>query len=77
MDKNKLAEAVLKLAEVHDRRLGEIGTALGRLADQMTHSSPFDGKPLSGVDHIADEISGAIVTLAEAVDKLPLPPVVD
>lgn len=72
MDNTELAQAINKLAEVHDRRLGEIGTALGRLADQITPCRPFSEtpQPESGVDLLASAISGANQEVAEALERL-------
>ena len=70
MDNTELANAINKLAEVHDRRLGEIGIALSRLADQFTPMRPFSPEPQaeSGVDVIASAISGANHEAAEAIE---------
>lgn len=73
MDTEKLAEAVLKLAEIHDRRLGEIGVALGRLADQFTHSEEFTEHP-TGIDHLASEISNLAGSLNDLQVTVLQPP---
>ncbi len=42
METPALAEAILKLAEVQDRRLGEIGSALGKIAHELTFRESRD-----------------------------------
>lgn len=69
MDEKLLADAVLKLAEVHDRRLGEIGAAIGRLADQFTHSEEIKS-PGSAIDHLAYEISNMATNVGDIGDAI-------
>ncbi len=70
----ELADAINRLAEVHVRRLSEIGSALSKLAEAFTHS---DDKPLSearsGIDHLSNEISNLSATLHEKLGDL-VPP---
>lgn len=68
---SELAQAILKLAEVHDRRLGDIGAALGRLADQLTYNEGIDAKPTaaSQVVRAMDCVANALESVA---DELPV-----
>ncbi len=63
----EIADALNRIAEVHDRRLGEIANALSRLADQLTHNESLDG-PDTGIDHLAREIGGLAGDISGAID---------
>lgn len=68
---NEIAQALLKLAEVHDRRLGEIGTALARLADQLTHT--WDVEKTTGISSIGFELGQIANAIDRIEEKMPQP----
>lgn len=67
---DKLAEAVLKLAEVHNRRLGEIGLALKQIADQFTYDTVGD-RPPNSIDRLVDALDNISGSLDELQPTAP------
>ncbi len=67
MDTSILADAIVKLADVHDKRLGEIAVALNRLADQLSHSDDPNAK-LSGIEHHASMVADALNNISTSID---------
>lgn len=82
-DLAKLASAIDHLAEVHDRRLGEINDALedlafntkqlgnGNAATQMGGLEGLGKSVLDGLSNLSDSISSASERIAEANQKAP------
>lgn len=68
---NQIADALLKIAEVHDRRLGEIAKSLEKLAEAFTHYDVRDlALPMTGIDHLSSQICGIDMTLGDNLSRI-------
>ena len=69
IDVKKLASAILKLAEVHDTRLGEIAKALDRLATQTKNLGNADAMTeMGGLEGLGKSVEDAASTLADSLN---------
>lgn len=67
-DLDKLAASISKLAEVHDRRLGEIGSALESLSLQVKNLGNGNAMTEQGaIEYLAGQVEGGLDAIAEAI----------
>ncbi len=69
-DVKKLAAAITKLAEVHDRRLGEVSESLNYIARQITQLGNGNAATeMGGLEGLGKSVVDGLSTLSDSISS--------